>query len=148
MEAGNEAVGMSKQEKKAWVALTVFSVGAVYLVWSLFFRLAAQMVVHDAGEFFILFWVIYYLVSRKDKALVADERDRQIAAKSGSAGYFALALMVFAVAKFVADWWIGAEVFLHSLSVEWVDGFLMLLIVASLAIQSAVSAYYYWRDRR
>lgn len=148
MEAENEDVSMSKQEKKAWVALAVFTVGALYLVWSLFFRGSAQTSAHDAGDFFLLFWVVYYLVSRKDKALVVDERDRQIAAKSGSAGYFALALMVFAAAKLVADWWDGAEVFVQSLSMGWVDGFLMLLLVASLAIQSAVSVYYYWRDRR
>lgn len=148
MEAENETVGLGKQEKKAWVALAVFAVGAVYLVWSLFIRQSAQNSAHDAGEFFIAFWVIYYLVSRKDKTLVADERDRQIAAKSGSAGYLALAVMVFVVAKLVSDWWGGAEVFVHSLSMGWLDGFLMLLIVASLAIQSAVSVYYYWCDRR
>ena len=148
MEMENEVAGMSKKEKTAWVALAVFAVGTLYLVWSLFFRVSAQTSAHDAGEFFIMFLAIYYLVSRKDKTVVTDERDRQIVGKSRSAGYLSLVLMVLASAKLVADWWGGAETFVRSLSTEWVDGFLMLLIVASLAIQSAVSVYYYSRDRR
>ena len=143
-----DASSMSKQEKIAWVGFSVFSIAAIYLVWSLFFRQSPQTSVHDAGDFFILFCVAYFVISRKDKTLLADERDRQIAAKSGSAGYLALVGMLFVTAKLLADWWGGAEEFVRSLSMAWVDGFLLLLIVASLAIQSAVSVYYYWRDRR
>ena len=55
MEEKNEAVGMSKQERIAWVAFSVFAVATIYLVWSLFFRQSPQTSVHDAGDFFISF---------------------------------------------------------------------------------------------
>ena len=151
MDAEVSGSGMSKSEKRAWIGLVVFAVGALYMAWNLFFRHpASQTPDTDPGEFFILLWLIYWLTTRKDASLPSDERDRKIAARANSVGYCVLALTMFASAKFLVDWWGEAQAttFMRSVSLYWLDGYLMLLLVTSLATGSATSVYLYWRGRQ
>jgi hypothetical protein len=126
-----------------------FTTAAAFVSWMLFREPSVAVDQETLRKipyrFFLLFWVVYYLINRKDKSIVSDERDRLIAARRVEAGYVSLALMMLFTATVAGlDSYRG---FVLSRSPEWIEGYVVLLLMISISVSSAAGVMHYLRDR-
>lgn len=146
MESGRFA-GLSKQEKITLVVLTVASFGTGYLIWELF--LAPGGVAEDVRDILGMFYAALMLgvvaVQNYSNGPLEDERDRQNKAKGTAAGYFVLVLSLLVTGSIVQSH--GVAVYLGSRTPSWLELYLLLCVAVSVALNHAVRAYGYLRDR-
>lgn len=139
---------MSKQEASSWLALALCGIGSVYLALRLFTGDGAGVdgdTARHASRGLIVFVVAWLLLRRRDATPLADERDRAIAARRMQAGYMALLLMLLVGATLLGlDGWRDA---IASRPAAWLESMVMLMLLASLTVHSAVGVWHYVRDR-
>lgn len=143
MKGREMLAAMNRHEKTAWLVLAAFGLSAGLVGWRLFFS-NGGLEKNVGYQAWLLFWVGYFFFIRKDRTLVADERDRIIQAQGMRVGYIALMLMLVVVSVLAE----GYGDFVASRTGYWLGNFLVWLICISLSLHAAVIVWHYWRDRR
>lgn len=140
--------GLSKQEKITLVVLAVSSLGTAYLIWELF--LAPAGLAHGARDIVSMLYsaliVGLVVIQNYSNGPLEDERERQVKAKGTGGGYFTLVLLLIVTGIIVrAHSFAG---YIGSRTPSWLEMYLLLCIVVSLAVNYAIRAFGFWRDRR
>lgn len=145
--ASGRFAGLSKQEKITLVVLILASLGSGYLTWELF--LAPGGVAEDVRDVLGIFYAVLMLgvmaIQNYSNGPLEDERDRQIKAKGTGAGYFVLVLLLLVTGTLVSSHAVAG--YLGSRTQSWLQMYLLLCVAVSLALNHAVRAYGYLRDR-
>lgn len=143
---------MNKQEKFGWIRFGITASVFVFLCWKLF--LADPRVGDDEwkeihGSVMNLVLVIAlagFVLTRPGKGVVADERDRAITASAAKTALAALTLIV-AVSGTIIGMGSYADL-LAVRSAEWFEHYLMACLALAWWVESAVTVFHHWRDRR
>jgi hypothetical protein len=141
---------VSKQEKLAWVRLSIIILVTAYLINHLFGDngLPVQKLDDVRGNvvngIYVLLFLSWYLV-RHVKGVDVDERDRVISGMAAKNGFAALSLLLMSsTVVFRLDnyaHWISTR------SPSWVELFLILCIAFGWLVEASTSVFHYWRDR-
>lgn len=140
--------GLSKQEKITLVVLAVASLGAAYLIWELF--LAPRGLSSGARDIVSMLYAVLILgvggIQQYTNGPLEDERERQVTAKGTAAGYFTLVFLLVVTGIVVRQNSFAG--YLGSRTQSWLEMYLLLCVAVSLAVNYAIRAYGFWRDRR
>ncbi len=143
---------MNKHEYSAWWRFVLSGLFGAYLCWWLFF--ADQTVVEEAWEgvgdvlnlmFLVIIWVCNAHLRRR-KGIAQDERDLAISGIAAQTALVALVVLVMSTPMIVnggGRW--KDEIVLKR---HWFDFYMFACIAFAVWMESAVTVFHHWRDRR
>lgn len=143
---------MNKQEKFAWIRFGGIALVFAYLCWKLFFADAPvgadgwEAIKNNVANLtYVLVFAGAVLTSPR-KGVAVDERDRAISASAAKTALVALSLIIA-----VSGTIIGMDRYADLLtmrSAAWFEHYLLACLALAWWVESSVTVFHHWRDRR